>query len=86
MSISPLLWQVGVVRHVALVPCVTVVTVRHCFLTTVRVAKRKVSSFGRCDISGMLHSHYIGMGLMERRQPGGQVSSPLTRLNAGFQK
>lgn len=67
MSISPLPWQVGVVWHVALVPCVTVVTARRCFLATVRVAKRRVGSFGRCDISDILHSLDIGMGLMERR-------------------
>lgn len=67
MSVSPLPWQVGVVWRVALVPHVTVVTARRRLLATVRVAKRKVSSFGRCDILDILHSHYIGMGLMERR-------------------
>lgn len=86
MSISPLPLQVGAVWRVALGPCVTAVTARRRFLATVRVAKRKVGSFGRCDIFDILHSRYVGVGLMERRWPGGQVSSPLTQLNAGFQK
>lgn len=86
MSISPLPLQVSVVWCVALGPCVTVVTARHHFLATVRVAKRKASSFGRCDIFDILPSHCIGVGLMERRWPGGEVSSPLTQLNAGLQK
>lgn len=64
MCISPIFLQVGVVRHVALVPCVTVVTASRCFPATVRVAKRKIGSIRKSDI---IHSHYIGMGLMERR-------------------
>lgn len=63
MSISPVLLQVGVVWHVALVPCVTVVTASHCFLATVRVAKGKISSIRKSDVFDDICSHYIWMNL-----------------------
>jgi len=72
VSIAPILLQVGVVWHVALVPCVTVVTASRRFLATVRVAKRKIGSIRKSDVFDIIHSHYIGMSLMERRRPSGQ--------------
>lgn len=63
MSISPVLLQVGVVWHVALVPCVTVVTASHCFLATVRVAKGKISSIRKSDVFDDICSRYIWMNL-----------------------
>lgn len=70
VSISPILLKVGVVWHVAMVPCVTVVTVSLCFLATVRVAKRKISNIRKSDVFDIIHSYYSGMSL-ERKRPGG---------------